>query len=332
MATGPANGSTRWPAPLTSRGFAANFSSCLARLHRPERLALGEKVPGDAHDHGREPARVAAKVDDDAVGGAEPVDGLLEERVDARHPDVEPNHSGGRAVRRPALLALDANVHRRQIADRRGLSGLRRGVRPRRRRPACRRRTSATRATLAVRAASSRPSARFPPVAAWQASPRAAATGARRPASRRARGASSRDGHRRRSHRRADRRGSRAVLSRRGERRNPGRRSISTGVAPGLSRPDGMRAKCDSPSRPSISRITSRSSPSLCARAARGPSSALTAGQSRPFIERSKCESRMMVQAASNVSVAFDACAAGTATSAPAIPIAPSSVRTRDRG
>ena len=78
-----------------------------------------------------------------------------------------------------------------------------------------------------------------------------------------------------------------------------------------LSRPDGMSAKCDSPSRPSMSRMTSRSSPSVCARAARGASSALTAGQSTPFIVGSKCESRMMVQAASNVSLPLDACAGG---------------------
>ena len=65
-----------------------------------------------------------------------------------------------------------------------------------------------------------------------------------------------------------------------------------------------------------MSRMTSRSSPSVCARAARGPSSALTAGQSTPFIVGSKCESRMMVQAASNVSLPLDACAAGTAAAA----------------
>ena len=73
-----------------------------------------------------------------------------------------------------------------------------------------------------------------------------------------------------------------------------------------------------------MSRMTSRSSPSVCARAARGPSSALTAGQSTPFIVGSKCESRMMVQAASNVSLPLDACAAGTAATAPTMASAPS--------
>ena len=109
----------------------------------------------------------------------------------------------------------------------------------------------------------------------------------------------------------------------------PGSPLRSTGAAVPLSPPDGMMAKCDSPRRPSMSRMTSRSSPSVCARAARGPSSALTAGQSRPFIVGSKCESRMMVQAASNVSLPRDACAAGTAAAAATSATAPSQVRAR---
>ena len=56
---------------------------------------------------------------------AELVDGLLEEGIDARHPDVEPNHASGRAARGLAFLGLDPNVHRRQIADCRRLPWLR---------------------------------------------------------------------------------------------------------------------------------------------------------------------------------------------------------------
>ncbi len=110
----------------------------------------------------------------------------------------------------------------------------------------------------------------------------------------------------------------------------PGSPLRSVGGPPVLPRPDGISAKCDKPSRPSMSRMTSRSSPSVCARAARGANSARTAGQSTPFIVGSKCESRMMVHAASNVSIPLAAsagagvCAAGAVRRTAAIAIAPS--------
>ena len=92
--------------------------------------------------------------------------------------------------------------------------------------------------------------------------------------------------------------------------------SLRLPLPPPSSADDGIRAKCERPSRPSMSRMTPRSSDSDFADAARGPSSARTAFQSRPFIVLSKCVSRMIVQAASNVSTAWGTCALTPAANA----------------
>ena len=95
------------------------------------------------------------------------------------------------------------------------------------------------------------------------------------------------------------------------------------------SPPEGISAKWDNPSRPSMSRITLRSSAEDVAAAARGLSSARTASQLRPFIVLSKWVSRMIVQAASNVSLAWGTWA--ETKSAPSVSAATAAAITRKR-
>ena len=83
------DGSTRSPAASTRRGFATKRTSVSRVFIMPSGLRSSTKVPGDAHHHRREPAGIAAQVDDDAVRCAEFVHRLLKQRIDGRHPHVE---------------------------------------------------------------------------------------------------------------------------------------------------------------------------------------------------------------------------------------------------
>ena len=123
IATGPANGSTRSPRALTSRGLALKRSSESRVFIVPERLAFLDEVARDPHQHRGEAAGVAAEVDHDAAGVPVLVDGFLELAIDGRHPDVEPDHAHGQAAWRLAALGLDAHEHRRKVADGDRLTG-----------------------------------------------------------------------------------------------------------------------------------------------------------------------------------------------------------------
>ena len=128
------------------------------------------------------------------------------------------------------------------------------------------------------------------------------ASGNARIRSRPARRRSARRASRRAPARRSDRRGSRADRRRRAARRSRDRRSRSP-ARRGASAVDGNQREVRQPEPPSMSRITARSSPARLRRSRPRPRARVrTASQSTPFIVRSKCESRMIVQAASNVS------------------------------
>ena len=90
----------------------------------PSGIALGHEVTRDPHHHRREPAGIAAQVEDDAGGAAVLVDRFLERAVDGRHPDVEPDESCRPARRRLPRLVVHPHVHRRQVADGDRLAGL----------------------------------------------------------------------------------------------------------------------------------------------------------------------------------------------------------------
>ena len=228
-------------------------------------------------------------------------------RVDRRHPDVEPDHAR-RAPPAGVRRCSDSTrtYMRRQVADRHRLPALR-PPRHRDRRPASPRAVlerERGRSILRVRAAGSRS----------RATPRR--VGSRSGVA----GSSASDDLRHRARRRPtsschpvrtpalartarrDRPTSPGCRGRRAGHRSRDRRCRPPARSRGESAEDGSSAKCDCPSRPSMSRITPRSSPGRRRHGARGRSSVRTAFQSTPFILGSKCVSRTIFHAASNVS------------------------------
>ncbi len=163
----------------------------------------------------------------------------------------------------------------------------RRGVRRRRR---CRcvpsSNISGGAASRAGRAPASRPCARPRPVAAGQASTREAATAARPSASPRSTAAASRDAHRRPPRRPADRRAVTIRSEPTSRTSKPGsplevdgrrRRVAARGNEREMRQPEPAEHVADHVAQLAVARARA---------AARGPSSAVTAGQSRPFIGR----------------------------------------------
>ena len=67
IATGPLQGFDALAGGVHQSRVGGELQLRVACFHRAERLALGEEVPRDPHDHGGKPARVAAEIDDDAA-------------------------------------------------------------------------------------------------------------------------------------------------------------------------------------------------------------------------------------------------------------------------
>ena len=119
IATGPLYGSTRSPGGVDEPRIRGELQLRLPRLHHAERRALGHEVPGDAHDHRREPAGIAAQIDHDAVGrcGTRPSPSGTGGST-AVIQTLKPMTPARAAARRRLQRRRHAHEHRRQAARR----------------------------------------------------------------------------------------------------------------------------------------------------------------------------------------------------------------------
>ena len=75
----------------------------VARLHFAKLAYFRREVTGDTHGHGADATRVAAQINDDAVGGTERVHGDVKRSRDGNQPDVEANQADFMVCGTPAL-------------------------------------------------------------------------------------------------------------------------------------------------------------------------------------------------------------------------------------
>ena len=92
----------------------------VARAHLAEVADLRREVAGDAHGHGADAAWVAAQVDDDAVGGAQRVHGLVERARHGDQPDVEADEADLVVARAPAFALGLVQVAPGELGGKRG--------------------------------------------------------------------------------------------------------------------------------------------------------------------------------------------------------------------